>query len=399
MNDTIEKQVAGLFTLIFLVIIAAAIVSVNNIRRSIASSDWVNHTHAVIIEADAILSSLCAGDSAMRAYLLTGDQRDQAAYRAAYSKMLEHLDVGKALTRAEPENRQFLDLEKLIAKRIDFTRSVAQARQQGGAAAASKSLAADSGSGQIDEISYLVAKLGDKENALLKERDKESFLHAQTVRWTIFVGVGINFVLLAFVGWAVIDDIAARRRAASALSDANAQLEVKVQQRTAELVKANQALKEENLERRWAFQTQTHQLHYSDLIFNSIGELVFVISKALTISRINQSITQQLGHSASELIGSPITRILQFTPAEQAGAAPSQNPIALALKEGRELGEQPATLVDKALRAWPVFFNLVPICDQNKVVGGVVTVSPYRNELHKSREVQATETANSPRKA
>ena len=59
-----------------------AVSAVRNTERSIKSEDWVNHTHAVIIDAGDILSYLHAGDSALRTYLITGDKRDQAAYRS-----------------------------------------------------------------------------------------------------------------------------------------------------------------------------------------------------------------------------------------------------------------------------------------------------------------------------
>ena len=45
--------------------------------------------------------------------------------------------------------------------------------------------------------------------------------------------------------------------------------------------------------------------------------------------------------------------------------------------EGRELQERPAVVVTKSGASLAVRFNLVPLRDDNKVVGGVVTVRPW----------------------
>src|SRR5476649_2576885 len=106
MKNNVEKRIIILFVLVLAVLGFVAIISVRNIQRAIESSDWVNHTHAVILEGNAIVSSLHAGDSALRTYLLTGDIRDQSAYRTAYSEMVEHLQTAKALTRTEAAQQQ-----------------------------------------------------------------------------------------------------------------------------------------------------------------------------------------------------------------------------------------------------------------------------------------------------
>ena len=50
MNDKTISRVLLFFLLISAVLIAVAIGAVRNINRSVAGSDWVNHTHAVLLE-------------------------------------------------------------------------------------------------------------------------------------------------------------------------------------------------------------------------------------------------------------------------------------------------------------------------------------------------------------
>ncbi|MEY3775429.1 MAG: hypothetical protein RLZZ129_2209 [Verrucomicrobiota bacterium] len=213
----------------------------------------------------------------------------------------------------------------------------------------------------------MVARLVTEQMDLLAARDQESFLQAQTTRWTIGLGVAVNFLLLAAGAWLIRDDILMRRRAAEAMAAANAQLESLVQARTAELSAANDRLNMENLERRSANQALEHQLRYNHLIINSITDLVFVVTKVANISRINPAVEHDTGWLAKDLINRPLPELLRLT----AGDLPLQR----ALKEGHDLRDLPATLQRSAGGEVPVRFTFYPLRDGNNVVGGVVILN------------------------
>jgi PAS domain S-box-containing protein len=373
MSDNIVKRVVGIFLIMLVVLVAVTIVAVNNIHRSMASSDWVNHTHGVILEADAIVCSLQAGEAALRDYFLTLDARDQTRYRVAYTEMTSHLGTGKSMTSNEKElNGHFLELEKLLAKRVDFVRDAVLIRQKEGIEGVKTYLASDVGGDQLINIQRLVQKLKSDLNATLHERDKIAALQAQTTHWTVITGVAINFILLALSAWIISDDIAARRRAATALEEANAQLEIKVQERTAELAQTNHNLEMENLERQWSNQALEHQLRYSQLIINSINDLIIVTTKGLNITKINPAVAHFTGYETKELVYKPLINVVHLE-GEQDATQPLA-PIARAMREGRDLLDMPAVVVCKNGQIVPVSFSLFPVRDQNKVVGGVVAI-------------------------
>ena len=375
MNDNIVKRVVAVFLVMLGILVVVTAVTVRNIRRAMASSDWVNHTHAVITEADAILSSLHEGNAALRTYLLTGDARDQTACREAYAETLEHFEAANALTRAETtQNQMVKQLEPLLSKCVELTQAAIKARQDAGPEGIRKVLEADAGGRTFRDIRRAIEKLNGEAKRLLQDRDKASYLQAQTTRWTVLTGVGLDFLLLVFAAWLVRDDIGARRRAATALQEANEQLERKVKERTAELAGANQSLKAENLERRWTIQAMEHQLRYGQLIIDCISDLIFVLTKAQNITRINPAVVHLTGWEATELISQPFARVVRFAP--EAADTPKYAPIAQALKEGRDLRDWPAFVVHKDGRTIPVQFNLFPLRDGDKVVAGVVTLKP-----------------------
>jgi CHASE3 domain sensor protein len=376
MKDNIERRVIGFFILMLAILVYVAATAVHNIQRHIKSEGWVNKTHDVITHAGEIVSFLHAGDAALRTFVISGDSRDQAAYRTAYSVMLSKQDELKALTRSGDEyldvHRQVLGLGPLISNRVEIARSVARAREQVGLEGVRKVYLSGPDLESIGKIERYVTALIGSENSLLSQRDVEELAQAITTKWTVYSGVAVNFVLLAFVFVLLRDDLKSRRIAAKALEEANAQLEARVQERTAELVKTNQALKQENLERRWSYQALDHQGRYNQLIINSIAELVFVISRALNVSRINPAVVHRTNWQPQDLIAQSIQRVLQL-PAD-AGGAPDQNPLNQAMREGREIQDRPALLATRSGQTIAVRYSLVPLHDQNKVVGGVVTV-------------------------
>jgi CHASE3 domain sensor protein len=376
MKDNIERRVFGFFALMLVILVIVAVSAVRNIQRSIKSEDWVNKTHDVIIHAAEIVSYLHAGDAALRTFMITGDARDQANYRTAYSTMLERQEELKALTRSgegeEDLHQRMSDIDNLISNRVEIARSIAKARDQGGLEGVKKQYLSAPDVESIGKIERYISTLIGAERKLLTERDADEHTQAVSTKWTVYSGVAVNFVLLAFVFGLLRDDLRARRAAAKALEDANAQLETKVQERTAELVKTNHALKQENLERRWSYQTLDHQGRYNQLIINSISEMVFVISRALNVSRINPAVVHQTNWEPKDLIAQSIERVLQLPTG--AGTPEEQNPLTQALRDGREIQDRPAVLATRSGQTIPVRFSLVPLRDQDKVVGGVVTV-------------------------
>ena len=365
MNDRIVQRVVVVFVLMLAILTLVAIVAIRNVRRAVDTSDWVNHTHDQMNQVAGILSSLHAGDSALRNYLITGDPRDQNAYREAYNEMKERLDVASALSRNEPsENARIQHIVPLVEKRIDFTRNLVKTRQQEGLEGARKILATDAGAESLNAIKKAVTKFQEDQKSILRERDKANYAQAQSTKWTVMTGLGLNFVLLGFTAFLIRDDIRARNMAKNALEEANAKLEAKVAERTAELCAANETLIAENLERQWGNKALEHQLRYSNLIINSINDLVFVLTKSLNITRVNPAVSEQTGLETKELITSPLSRVIRA----------AQQQLAQALRDGRELQGLPVELLSKEGRAIPYRLSLFPLRDRDKVVGGVVTL-------------------------
>ncbi|HTZ20943.1 MAG TPA: CHASE3 domain-containing protein [Opitutaceae bacterium] len=371
--DPSFRRLLVILGLILAVLAFVVVESLRNLNRSIAASDWVNHTHAVINEVEAIETSLQAAEGALRTCLLTGDPRDHETCQEAFSDLAGHVDVAHALTKGAPQQSQeVMQIETLLERRAGLARQLLRARAAGSSATVSQLLADDAGGAAVHEIIRRLQHLKDEQNDLLAAQDTASYLQAQTTRWTVLTGTGLDILLLGGAAWLIWDDLAARRRAAAVLEDANKRLEARVRERTAELKATNDQLVAQNLEDRWAHQALEHQLRYSQLIINSISDLVLVVTKPLHISRLNPAVTHLTGWTAADLVDQPLARVVQLEPAKVGAELPLTDPIAQALADGRDLRSQPAVVTNRQGGTTPVRLDAFPLRDRDQVVGGVI---------------------------
>ena len=110
------------------------------------------------------------------------------------------------------------------------------------------------------------------------------------------------------------------------------------------------------------------------LIIGSVSELVFVRTTALNILRINPAVRQTTGYAEVELIRSPLGRWVRLRRTAGGQTAATAEILAAAPKDGRSLLDQPAFPLDQPGVESAGRRTLVPLRDDNRVVGGGVTL-------------------------
>lgn len=374
--DPTMRRVLVCFGLILAVLVLVVAVSLNNLSRSVATSDWVNHTHALITELDALQPTLNAAEGELSRYLLTANQRDHSAYQNKFAELGEHVDVASALVAGSPgEQHQFQQIALLLAKRAEVASHIAQLKKGGDAATLQRFLGEDAESHDHRELTHLIEKFRETQTDLLSARDRALFQQAQTTRWTVLTGLALDFLLLCGAAWLIRDALAARNLANRLLQQSNAVLEEKVRQRTAELSVTNAQLAAQSLEDRWSKQALEHQNRYNLLIIDSISDAVFVVTKLMNVSRLNPAAIHLTGLEPVELIDKPLARVLSLAGSTDA-AKPTYDPLARTLAEGHELRDKAGCLTTKSGQSIPVRLNFYPLRDRDKVVGGVIILQP-----------------------
>jgi PAS domain S-box-containing protein len=372
MRDKTLYAIYSLFVIMGALLVGVAIFAIRAINRDAESSAWVNQTHATIYELDAMMSELQAGEGLMRTYALTGDVRDFSECRASYFAVLEHHALAVALTRDNPGMQSNLaELEATVRARIALVASLKPLLEAGRGEEVKLALRRDAGTTAVAGFQQIITRLRNRQFGLLSERDRESVQSAQNTRFVVGLGVATNLLLFLAVAFLIRDTLATRRKLTQTLEQANVVLEQKVQERTTELLETNRRLTRENQERKWTTLSQERQLRYNHAIVNTVSDLVFVLSKALNVTRLNPVVAHASGFAEEELLGRPISQVLRL-PAEESGAAPDR--LQRAVAEGRELNNHPVELLHRDGKSRPGLITVVPLRDQDVVVGAVVVL-------------------------
>jgi len=101
----------------------------------------------------------------------------------------------------------------------------------------------------------------------------------------------------------VVRDIVGRKLAQEALQKAHGELEQRVEERTSELVKANEHLKREIEERKRAQEALRKSEHYFRSLLMHMHESILVIDRDYRITDINNSLLTTIGRTREEVMG------------------------------------------------------------------------------------------------
>src|SRR5438874_9845905 len=80
MNRSMGTRAILGFGLVFVVLVSSAAISSRNLSRLHANEEAIAHTHQVLAELEAVLSTMKDAETGQRGFLLTGD----AAYLKPY---------------------------------------------------------------------------------------------------------------------------------------------------------------------------------------------------------------------------------------------------------------------------------------------------------------------------
>lgn len=373
MKDKTLRAIYLLFAIMGAIIVGVAVFAIRAIDRDASSSDWVNQTHATIYELDGMMSELQAGEGMMRTFALTGDVRDFTECRSSYFAVLQHHAVAQALARDNPGMQSSLaELEAAVKARIALAGSIKELLEAGRSEEVKSTLRRDAETTTVARFQQTIHRLRNEQFELLSERDRESYESAQTTRFVVGLGVATNLILFGVAAWLIRETLSARRKLTQTLQEANTVLEQRVQERTSELLATNRRLTRENRERQWTTLSQERQLRYNHAIVNTVSDLVFVLSKALNVTRLNPVVAHATGFTEEEILGRPIGQVLRVS--GEGDGALAVDRLRRAVAEGRELTSYPAELLDRNGQARPGVISVVPLRDDDLVVGAVVVL-------------------------
>jgi signal transduction histidine kinase len=237
------------FGLVLAFALTDAVVSYRMTLRLIENERWVTHTHEVLNELEGTLSALKDAETGERGYIITGDESYLAPYKTGIVEVQEHLGSLRSLTADNArQQRRIAELAPLIARRLEQLQRGLESFRTAGPEAARATVLMGTGQQTMDAVRWIAAQMTASETALLRRRSEISRESGRTVLWTLSIANLLLVGLILLTAYLTQRDLQRRRQAETALLAARDELEVRVQERTAELATANEHLRQSTLE-------------------------------------------------------------------------------------------------------------------------------------------------------
>jgi len=214
MHWTIEKKIFGGFGLALAILLGIAVVGYHSTLQFQESSRLVAHTHEVLTELEAMLSSMKDVSTGHRGYVITGDERYLEPYDDAVRLMPEQLARVRQLTADNPAQQRRLDrLEPLIAANLRYRAETIQLQKTKGVEAARRKIITGLGKQEMDAIRQVVGEMENEGQQLLQRRDAELEERARVTVAVIALGSLLALALVALASVIVKRAISERTRA------------------------------------------------------------------------------------------------------------------------------------------------------------------------------------------
>jgi PAS domain S-box-containing protein len=126
----------------------------------------------------------------------------------------------------------------------------------------------------------------------------------------LLLGSTLAITIAAFSSLLISRELAARRQAEMALQAARDELEIRVQERTADLMDANTALQTEIGERRQVEVALRESEERYRAVAEAASDVIVTIDEESTILFVNQAAEKTFGYSSAEMMGQPLTKLM-----------------------------------------------------------------------------------------
>ena len=224
----------------FLVLVAISTTSVILVDQAREDNAWVVHTLEVENQISTLLLRIRTAESAVRGYLLTGEQRFLTEHEAAATGIPPDIDT---LTRLAGDNKiQFENSKRLrvpVQARLDEFSAIIDLVKRNDTDAATALLHQANSTDAVRQISEIAGTMRTEENRLFSLRTAAAE-HTQRLASILTVAGSALVIVLAGVSIFLLRRSArARDQAEMLLRDANLNLETTVEERTADLREAN----------------------------------------------------------------------------------------------------------------------------------------------------------------
>jgi CHASE3 domain sensor protein len=198
---TFGRKLGTGFGLAGVVLLVIALFGYRSTHHLIENERWVAHTHEVRRLFSQVLVLLVDGETAMRGYVITGNDAFLEPYTRSAQDLPKTLTDVRSMTADNPEQQRRLQaIADVLRNRMTQMDEMIQQRRTDGLAKAAATVSTGEGKLVMDQLRALLAECDAEEARLLDKRQVEAEATAATTQGVILWGSILGSLLVAGMG-------------------------------------------------------------------------------------------------------------------------------------------------------------------------------------------------------
>ncbi|MBW4424943.1 MAG: response regulator [Nostoc desertorum CM1-VF14] len=259
------KKIAGGFGLASAILVLIGVISYQNTRILIDTSNQVQETQEKINKLEELLSEMKDAETGQRGYILTGQESYLEPYQAVVTNIDQKIAELKNLIADQPsQKKQFATLESLIAAKLAILKQTIYLRQNQGFEAALQVIQTNQGKHLMDDIRKVIHEIENEDKRLLQQQSQAAKASAKNTVLTLVIAIFLSFLILAIIYYFISREVTERK------------------------------LTEETL---------NTERNFISAVLDTASALVIVLDTQGQILRFNQACEQTTGYSFDEVRG------------------------------------------------------------------------------------------------
>jgi methyl-accepting chemotaxis protein WspA len=344
-NSSIKNKLTIGFGAVVAIILLLLVLAYHNFARLSEAREWDRHTLEVLLETDHVSTSVLQVQSAVRGYLLTGNEGLIAPVSSEHRSARTHLRRAIELTADNPSQQDRLKqvepllegwMEKSVGPQLELRRKAGKAGLAPVSAEVDTTVLA--GTGNVAAMRELLGGIEAEENRLLAQRAQDAAALRRSMDLVLSAGAVASVLLAVLIGTLLVRAVS---RPLASLADAARKLGGGAQGARAEVIshdELGQVALEFNRMAQAIEDSQAKELAATNELKAKVDSLLDVVSKAArgdltgevairgedAIGRLGEGLATMLGNLRSLLNNVQRAGILVTSSATQIAASARQ---------------------------------------------------------------------------
>lgn len=248
---SLEKKLPVFLIIVSLMLAAIGFLSFKSTESLESAVGWQKHTQEVLLKLDELMIAIVDVETSSRGFVIAGRESFLDPYNSGMTRSRRALEDLRALTGDNPNHQEnYNRLLTVVDEKLKGMDGNIERRRTEGLLGAALQVSQGDGDAKMREIREIVQRMRDEEDRLLKIREANLAETLNGNYWMMIGGSVAGLTALILANFVVLFEIRKRRGAEANLVAANVGLEKRVEERTAELERANLQLSESELFRR-----------------------------------------------------------------------------------------------------------------------------------------------------